>query len=437
MNRSLFLAGLLGLGVSPTTAENWPAWRGPTGQGVSAESGLPAQWSDSKNVRWKVALPGPGNSTPVVWEDRVFLAQASGPAGQRRALLCFDRRTGKRLWNSGVTYRKKETTHKTNPQCSSSPATDGERVYVSFASAGMYCFDMGGAMLWRRDLGKQDHIWGAGASPVLHENLVILNFGPGPRTFLIAMDKLTGETVWQNDEPGGRSGKDLKPGENGRAGWRGSWSDPIPFQQDGKTLMLMTFPERLFAFDPKTGKEVWTSGGVNQLVYTSPIHADGIAVGMGGFRGDAIAVRLGGKGDVTESRRLWQNKRTLQRIGSGVIHEGHIYILNDPGDAQCINLQTGATIWQEKLPGPGRNRQNWSSMVLADGRLYAVNQGGDAFVLKASPKYELISVNPMGEKVIGSIAVSNGDLFIRGHKHLFCIGGPKKTATAHSARKLR
>lgn len=413
------------------SAENWPNWRGPTGQGISLESGLPVEWSATKNVRWKVELPGPGNSTPVVWGDKVFLAQASGPDGQRRALMCFDRRTGKKLWNSGVTYREKETTHKTNPQCSASPATDGERVYVSFASAGVFCFDMDGRMIWRRDLGRQDHIWGNGASPLIHQNVVLLNFGPGPDTFLIAMDKLTGETKWKKEEPGGRSGKDLKPGENKREAWKGSWSDPVPFQQDGKTLMLMTYPGRIFAFDPLTGKEIWTCGGINPLVYTSPIHAEGIAVGMGGFRGNTIAVRLGGKGDVTETHRLWRHEKTQQRIGSGVIHDAHIYILDDPGLAECIDLKTGATVWQEQLKGPGKNRQNWSSMVAADGKLYAVNQGGDAFVLKASPKFDLLSVNPMGEKVIGSIAVSNGDLFIRGHKHLFCIGGPKKTARAN------
>lgn len=426
----ILVASLAGVACVASTsfAENWPAWRGPTGQGVSTESGLPIEWDETKNARWKTPLPGPGNSTPIVWGEKVFITQSSGPNGQRRALMCFDRKSGKRLWNSGITYLEEESTHKTNPQCSASPVTDGERLIVSFGSAGVFCYDMDGAMLWRENLGKQDHIWGNGASPVLHGDLVLLNFGPGPRTFLVAMDKRTGETVWRNDEPGGHTGKDLKPGDNKREVWKGSWSDSVPFESEGKTLMLMMFPGRLFAFDPLTGKEAWTCGGLNPLAYTSPICADGIAVGMGGFGGNTIAVRVGGSGDVTGTHRLWRNERTKQRIGSGVIHDGHIYILDDPGIAECVNLKTGVAVWRERLKGKGPTSQNWSSMVLADGRLYAVNQGGDAFVLKAGPKFELLSVNSMGEKVIGSIAVSNGDLFIRGHKHLWCIGGPKKTA---------
>ena len=420
----IFLVGVAGaaLLVSSALAENWPAWRGPTGQGVSTESGLPLEWSQTKNVRWKTPLPGPGNSTPIVWGDKVFINQASGPKGQRRELMCFARRTGKTLWKKGVTYREEETTHKTNPQCSGSPATDGERVIVSFSSAGVFCYDMNGKELWQKNLGKQDHIWGNGASPVIHGDLCLLNFGPGPRTFLIAMDKRTGKELWRNDEPGGRTGKNIKQGEKKRDVWKGSWSDPVPFQSGSKTLMLMMYPGRLFAFDPATGKEAWTCGGLNPLAYTSPIYADGIAIGMGGYGGNTIAVRVGGKGDVTETHRLWRNERTKQRIGSGVIHDGHIYILDDPGIAECVNLKTGVAVWQERLRGKAPTSQNWSSMVLADGRLYAVNQGGDAFVLKASPKFELLSTNPMGEKVIGSIAVSNGDLFIRGHKHLWCVG---------------
>jgi outer membrane protein assembly factor BamB len=427
----IFLVGVAGAALlaSSALAENWPAWRGPTGQGVSTESGLPLEWSQTKNVRWKTPLPGPGNSTPIVWGDKVFINQASGPKGQRRELMCFDRRTGKTLWKKGVTYREEETTHKTNPQCSGSPATDGERVVVSFSSGGVFCYDMNGKELWKKNLGKQDHIWGNGASPVIHGDLCLLNFGPGPRTFLIAMDKRTGKELWRNDEPGGRTGKNLKPGDNKREAWKGSWSDPVPFQSGGRTLMLMMYPGRLFAFDPLTGKEAWTCGGLNPLAYTSPIYADGIAIGMGGYGGNTIAVRVGGKGDVTETHRLWRNERTKQRIGSGVIHDGHIYILDDPGIAECVNLKTGVAVWQERLRGKAPTSQNWSSMVLADGRLYAVNQGGDAFVLKVSPKFELLSTNPMGEKVIGSIAVSNGDLFIRGHKHLWCIGGPKRTAS--------
>src|SRR5581483_2548081 len=201
---------------TPARADNWPAWRGPTGQGHSAETDLPVKWSATENVKWKVPLPDEGNSTPVVWGDRVFVTQATGkttwpPKGgggpataESRMLLCFRRSDGKELWRKEVTYKEPESTHPTNPFCSASPATDGERVIVSHGSAGVFCYDLGGRELWRRDLGKCEHIWGNAASPVIYKNLVILNFGPGPRTFLVALDKQTGREVWKVEEKGSK-----------------------------------------------------------------------------------------------------------------------------------------------------------------------------------------------------------------------------------------
>jgi outer membrane protein assembly factor BamB len=185
----------------------------------------------------------------------------------------------------------------------------------------------------------------------------------------------------------------------------------------------MSFSNRICAFDPVTGAEQWTCQGLNALVYTSPLFSEGIVVGMGGYNGMAAAVKAGGHGDVTQSHRLWQATKTRQRIGSGVIHQGHLYILTDPGIAECRSLETGALVWEERLAGPGPTGQNWSSLVLtADALCYAVNQGGDAFVFHANPQFQLVATNPMGEKVIGSIAVADGQLFIRSYQHLWCIG---------------
>ena len=404
-------------------AENWPAWRGPDGTGVSAERGLPIRWNATNNVRWRVPLPERGNSSPIVWDNRVFITQALEKEG-RRTVICFDRANGKLLWQSGTTYSEKETTHETNPQCSASPATDGERVVASFASAGLYCFDMDGRELWHRDLGRQAHIWGNGASPILHDNLCILNFGPGERTFLIALDKKTGETVWQADEPGGHYGE-KKPGESGNA-WIGSWCTPIVIRTNGREELIMSFPGRVCAFDPRTGREWWTCQGLNPLVYTSPLYDDGVVVAMGGFMGSSLAVKPGGQGDVTATHRLWHHPKTKQRIGSGVIHDGHIYILNEPGVAECYALQTGQLVWEERLEGPSRKSASWSSLVLADGNIYAANQAGETFVLKAIPKFEVLSVNPLGETTMASPAVSDGEILIRTYQSLWCISGRKK-----------
>lgn len=393
-------------------ADNWPMWRGVNGDGTTTESNLPENWSTTENVVWKVALPEAGNSTPVVWGDKVFVTQAIEKEG-KRLLLCFDKKTGKQLWDAGTMYKEPELTHRTNPYCSASPATDGERVIVFHASAGVFCYDMNGKEQWQRtDLGKQHHIWGNGTSPVLAGDRVFLNFGPGANTVLYCFDKTTGKTIWQHAEPGGASG------EAGNTEWLGSWSDPLLRKVGTREELFMTYTGRACAFDPADGKELWTCSGLTKLVYNSPLYADGVVIAMCGYGGSALAVKAGGNGDVTEKNRVWHLPKVSQRIGSGVIHDGYHYILSDGGIAECRDLKTGEMVFQERLKG-----NNWSSLVLsADGKCYAANQIGDCFVFKASPTFELLATNSLGEKIIGSIAVSDGQLFIRGYSNLWCIG---------------
>lgn len=410
--------------VACAAAGDWPRWRGPLGTGVTAETNLPTKWSKTENVKWRVALPEPGNSTPIVIGDRVLVTQA---VGNRRQLMCFDRAEGKLLWETGVTTKFKEPTHATNPYASATPVSDGERVIVSFASDGLYCYDLDGKELWKRDdLGRQIHIWGNGSSPVLHGDLCFLNFGPGETTCLFAIDKKTGKTVWKHDED---TGYDKEPPVNdqGKAGdpkFVGSWASPVIMQVEGREQLLMGWPRRLAAYDLKTGKELWTCAGLNPLVYADPIYEGETVIAMGGFNGKAMAVRAGGEGDITESRRLWHQPKSPQRIGTGVAHEGHIYIHNDPGTAQCISIKTGETVWQERLKGPAPTGQNWSSVMLSGDLCYTINQGGDCFVFKAAPNFTLVSVNSLGERSNSSVVPSNGELFIRTHQALWCIRQP-------------
>jgi len=404
-------------------ADHWPAWRGTDGLGTVAGKLPPLKWSATENVKWKVPLPDRGNSTPIVWGSRVFVTQPLEKEN-RRTLMCLDRADGKLLWQSGVTYTNKEATHKTNPQCSASPVTDGERVIAFFGSAGLFAYDFNGKELWRRELGKHIHEWGNAASPVLHGDLCILNFGPGPNNFLLAVDKRTGKTVWKVETP------DVHPAERtdgfkGQAkGIIGSWSTPILIKAGGRDELVMSYPNDLRAFNPKTGALLWKCDGLNPLIYTSPIFGDGVVVGMGGFYGTTVAAKTGGSGDVSATHRLWQTVRTANRLGAGVVHGEHIYILNTSGIAECLELKTGKTVWEERLPGIGPKKESWSSLVRAGDRLYILNQSGDSIVFRAAPKFEVLAVNALGNELTNSShAVAAGEVFIRTHQNLWCIAG--------------
>lgn len=410
-------------------AENWPEWRGPRRDGTSAGKNLPLKWSATQNVKWKTELPGPGNSTPIVWENKVFITQAADN-GTRRLLIAFDRTTGKKLWEKGTDYAQKEQSHDTNPQCSSSPATDGQRVIAWFGSAGIFCYDLEGKELWKRDLGKHEHEWGYAASPVIHGDLVYLNFGPGPQSFLVALNKNDGKEVWRYDieEKHYKERKDGFAGQNN--GVTGTWSTPIIVNAEGREDLVMTVGDKMIGLDPKTGNEIWFCRGLNPLIYTSPVFGEGVIVANGGFHGPDMAVRPGGKGDVTETHKVWEGGRTANRLGSAVIKDGHMFLPTMPGLAECIDLKTGKTVWNERIRGSGAKNDTWTSMVLAGDRIYVVNQSADTIVLRASPNFEILQVNSLGNEMCNSsIAVSNGDIFIRTHKNLWCISGTTTTAS--------
>ncbi len=402
-------------------AADWPAWRGADGSGITTETKLPTRWSDTENVRWKVALPDRGNSSPIVWGNKVFITQPV-ESENKRLVVCFDRTNGKKLWEAGTTYTESELSHDANPPCSASPVTDGERVIAWFGSAGIYCFDMQGKELWHRDLGPQKHTWGYAASPVIYKDLCILNFGPGKTSFLAAFKKKTGEQVWKVEIPEVQPEKRTDGFAGQKKGEIGSWSTPIVVKTGSRDELIVSLPEKLRAFDPLTGKELWHCDGLNPLIYSSAIYGEGVVVAMGGFHGTTIAVKPGGSGDVTKTHKLWEHPRTDNYLGCGVIHDGYIYVQNTPGLGECINLKTGEEIWKERLNGKGPKNDTWSSLVLSGDKIYALNQSGDCIIFRASPKFEVLGVNSIGNELTnGSMAVSDGELFIRTHKHLWCI----------------
>jgi outer membrane protein assembly factor BamB len=267
---------------------------------------------------------------------------------------------------------------------------------------------------------------------MLHGDLCILYFGPGERQFLIALDKSTGKTVWKTEQPA-LVERPRSDGFRGReqGGMIGSFSTPILIDTGDRQELVMSYPQLLCGYDPVSGKELWRADGLNELIYASPIAGEGVVVGMGGFLGTTIAVASGAQGNVTEDNLLWTSVRTKNRLGSGVTHQGHIYILNSDGIAECLDLKTGREVWQERLPKKGPKGDSWSSMVLAGNHLYVLNQSADTVVLKASPKFEVVSVNPLDDTLTNaSLAVSKGDLFIRTHAHLWCISAAELQAEA-------
>ena len=397
-------------------ADEWRSWRGPRGMGISAEKNLPTAWSATENVVWKAPLPEPGNSTPIISGDHIFLTQALD-GGKRRAVMALSRKTGAQLWRREVACDVEETTHRQNPPCSASPVTDGEVVYAHFASAGVVAYDFDGKLLWHRKLGPVLHRWGNGGSPVLYRDTLIVYQGPGEPTFLTALDRRTGKTIWRTDEPGINSPI------------FGSWGTPLVLRVGDHDELIMPLPGEKIGgtgwfkgYDPASGKELWKCDGLGNEVYAMPItdSRGSLVIGISGHKGPTMAVRPGGHGDVTASHRLWRTEsKNPQRVGAGVVHEGHLYLSNATGIMECLEARTGRPVWKERLGG-----NLWGSVLLADGKLYVSNLEGDTFIVAASPEFKLLAKNSLGEPMYAAPAVSGGRLYLRTYEHLYCIEKP-------------
>jgi outer membrane protein assembly factor BamB len=394
-------------------AGNWNTWRGSNADGVSDEKNPPVSWSATENVTWKSPLPGGGNSTPVVWDDKVFVTCAS-KGGTVRSILCFDRATGKELWHGDTAYEAKEPTHPDNPYCSSSPI-DGSAVYAWLGSAGVVAYDVSGKLLWKHDLGKFDQIWGNAGSPVFYNDTIILNCGPGTRCFLVALKKQTGDEAWKQELPEAQG----KPDE-----FKGSWSTPMLTQIGEARQLVVDLPGYIGGFDPETGKEIWRCNGLGPLSYADPLIGKQVIVAMSGYGGPAMGMRkpkAADHGDLTKSHQLWRiTTKIQQRIGSGVLTGDRVYLLNQPGVAQCFNANTGKELWHERATG-----SSWSSTTLVDGKLYSTTQDGTSVIWKPGDKFESIAENKIDEHMNASLIFSDGQIFVRTYKALYCIGKRK------------
>lgn len=417
-------------------AQDWPQWRGPSGNGIApAQTGaaqtsaaqtvaapaVPLEWSDTKNVKWRTPLAQAGNGSPIVSRGRVFLTMPEDAEGKGRSLLCFDASTGKQLWKRTVAFDRKMPTHSTNPYCSTTPAADGERVIVWHSSAGLHCYDYAGKPLWRRELGEFRHQWGHGTSPVLYRDQVILHSGPGAQSFVASFRRSDGKTVWKVEEP-----PHLTPEQIAKKRLAGSWCTPLIQRVGDRDLVLCGHPTRIVAYDAADGTRVWWCQGLvskrGDLTYSSPVVAGEVCMIMGGYVGPSIGVRMDGEGDVTGTHRLWRHPEQMSNCASGVFSDGAIFIPDMGGFVSCIDPKTGATRWRKRV---GRGN-TWGSIVQVGGRLYLTTQRGTTVVFKAEAEdLVLLAENKIPEPTNATPAIAGGQVFLRTHAALYCIAAPQ------------
>jgi outer membrane protein assembly factor BamB len=392
---------------------DWPAFRGPTGDGVSTETSAPIRWSGTENIKWATPLPQPGNGSPIVVGQQVLLTSVEDADGLQRSLYSFDTDTGKQQWVQTVVLEQKMPTHKTNPYGASTPASDGKHVVVWHGSGGLHAYSMTGKPTWHRGYGKFQHMWGYANSPVIHEGKVILYTGPGmERSFVTVLDLETGKTIWEKDEPFTGNGE-----KNDKGQYQGSWCTPTI--HGGRVLLAM--PTRINAYELADGALAWTCSGVahdrGDLGYSSLLLCDDLVFYTGGFRGPMLAVKTTGSEDVTDSR-LYRIEKQPQSIGSGVFVDGLVYRPNaGPGTIDCIDPKTGEIRWSERA-----GDAFWASIIRVGDHLYATSQSGQTTVFKANPdQLETVAVNSLQDRMNATPAPANGRLYLRGFKKLYCV----------------
>jgi outer membrane protein assembly factor BamB len=376
---------------------------------------VPVTWSAGSNVAWKTALPGPGACSPIVLGNRIFLTCYTGYAVDRQAgepgdiknlkrhLLCLDRAGGKTLWTREIAAAQPEAENQSylnlHGYASSTPASDGMAVFVFFGRSGVFAFDFDGKELWHADVGSGTHNWGSGTSPVLYKGLLFVNAGVESGA-LVALDKNTGKETWR------------------AKGISQSWSTPIlATVPGGGTELVVSASHKIIGFDPDAGKELWHSDSYDWYVCPSLVAHDGVVFGL--QNNACVAVKAGGRGDVTKTHTLW-HKNFGDVVTSPVYHDGHIYWAS--GNAYCLRANDGTVVYKERLK-PDSDRI-YASAVLADGKIYYVSREQGTFVVAAETKFKLLAHNTLGDTSIfnGSPAVSNSLLLLRSDRYLYCIG---------------
>jgi outer membrane protein assembly factor BamB len=415
MIRVLLSLALMVFSLAIVKADNWPQWRGPLLNGVSSETNLPVTWTPDLNIAWKLPLPEWSGATPIIWGDYIFLNVAQGSA---LSLWCVDRRGPTVLWKGslGSGNHQEQKQNMSSP----SPVTDGTHLYAMTGTGILKGFDFKGQEVWARDIqreyGRFGLNWGYASSPLLYQDALFVQVLHGMKTddpsYVLRIDKNTGKTVWKVERP-----------TNAVQESPDAYTTPALVQSGSQTEIVISGGDVVTGHDPATGKELWRLNGLNPSghgayrIVASPVVAGGMIIAPS-RQNPLIALRPGGRGDVSQTHKLWQFSRGPD-VPTPVSDGTHVYIVTDNGVAYALDAKTGATVW-----GPSRLKSGTysSSPILADGRIYTTSEDGMTSVFKAGATFELLAENPLNDYTLSSPAVSQGQIFIRTGKHLFAIG---------------
>ncbi len=386
-------------------ARYWPRWRGPSGQGFASGTSYPDKWSATENVLWKVSVPGEGNSSPIVWGDRIFLTTAR-EGGRRLSLLAFRRSDGSLLWEAFAPEGRLESVHDKNGHASATASTDGKLVFVSFGSRGLMAFDFDGKLVWRQDLGALNNYWGSAGSPLLYKDRVILyQDQQRAESFIAAFDSATGKPLW-------RTARNASVG----------WGTPVAIRAGGRDEIIVNGQYAVVAYNPDNGRELWRVGGTTMEVVPTVVVGHGMLFSSSGRAGPTLAIRPGGQGDVTRTHLVWSSPRGSPFIPSPILHGDQLYMVNDMTSiATAFDAKTGRALWQNRL-GAAQREGFSASPVVVDGKIFFTNDEGETFVLRGGGEFNLLHVNSIGERTLASPALVDGRWYIRTAGHLFAIG---------------
>ena len=387
-------------------AENWPGWRGPNRNGVTSDAGVPTTWSPTENVLWKSPLPGIGTSNPVVWGDKVFVTASEGRDHGELHVIGFDRDTGRERWHQRLWGTAPTLFYGRSGMASPSPVTDGKRLFVFFGTGDVFCFDLDGGLLWQRALadeyGPFENRFAASSSPLLFEDVLILQCDHYGASYALALDQKTGANRWKSDRP------DV---------WL-SWSSPQLVPNGDRVELVLSGSERLDGYDPRTGSPLWRVRGLARECIPTPLFGHGRLYVVSGPNGTHLAIKPGGSGDVTDSHVVWKNDKGTSFVPSAILVGDRYYIADDKGIGSCLDAHTGRLIWRKRF-----GDKFTASPVAADGKVFFTNEAGSTLVLDATQsEYMEVARNEIGEEVFSSAAISQGRFYVRTAKNLVCVG---------------